>query len=180
MWKKDDARAAEVYPATKAKEISSNLSPLNSSNNRSAVPPLANTSRPVASLGKGISIVGDVTGTEDLFLDGTVEGNLDFKDCTLTIGPNGNVRADVIAREVILQGKLDGRVMGSSRVAIADTGVMAGDVKTDKLSIEEGGILRGKVETGKPAPVVQPEMPKEDAPEPTLQIIEVSTESVTE
>jgi len=180
MWKKDEARGIEVPLSNGATENSGNALPVGLSANRSVTPPQRNPSRTSASIGKGIIIVGDVTGTEDLFVDGSVEGKLTFENCSLTIGPNGNVKADVTAREVIVRGRVEGKVIGTDRVAISETGEVAGEVNTEKLSVEEGGILRGKVETGKPAPVFQLMIIKEQAPEAAIENVEVSAESVAE
>jgi cytoskeletal protein CcmA (bactofilin family) len=180
MWKKDDSRAVEISPANISTENSAKVSATTASSNRSDLSPLSNSSRATASISKGIRITGDVTGCEDIFVDGSVEGKLTLENCSLTIGPNGLVRADVTAREVIVHGKVEGKVMGSDRVALLGTGEIAGEVKTDKLSIEEGGILRGKVETGKAAPAVPRELVKEQVEEIAIENVAVSTETVVE
>jgi cytoskeletal protein CcmA (bactofilin family) len=179
MWKKDEARSAEISPANSGLENAEN-SPVAATNSRFAVPPISESSRSSASISKGIRIVGEVVGREDLFVDGTVEGSLIFENCSVTVGPNGNVRADVSAREVIVRGKIEGKVVGSERVVLQGTGEIAGEVKTEKLSIEEGGVLRGKVESGKPAPPVQPVRVKIREVEVAVEQAAVSTESVAE
>jgi cytoskeletal protein CcmA (bactofilin family) len=89
-------------------------------------------------------------GSEDLFVDGVVEGKLSLTtNSCLTIGPNGSVKADVIAREVIVRGKIEGKVTGRDRVQLWSTGQVMGEVQTDRLSIEDGALLRGKVEAGR-------------------------------
>jgi cytoskeletal protein CcmA (bactofilin family) len=180
MWKKDDARVVENSPADAASEIPAQTAAGNASAPRFSIPPLPDSSRASASISKGIRIVGEVTGSEDLFVDGTVEGNLKFENCSLTIGPNGNVRADISAREVIVRGKVEGKVSGRDRVALWGTGEIRGEVKTETLYIEEGGILRGKVEMGRPAPEVVVEPPVTPAAHTVEQYIEISTESVVE
>jgi len=81
-----------------------------------------------------------------------VEGklNLTTNSC-LTIGPNGHVRADVQAREVIVRGKIEGKVVGRDKVQLWSTGQVTGEVQTDRLAIEDGALLRGRVEAGRPA-----------------------------
>src|SRR5205823_4450382 len=87
---------------------------------------------------------------EDLFVDGVVEGKLSLTtNCCLTIGPNGSVKADVSAREVIVRGKIEGKVTGRDRVQLWSTGQVTGEVQTDRLSIEDGALLRGRVEAGR-------------------------------
>ena len=82
-------------------------------------------------------------------MDGLVEGKLNLTNGSLTIGPNGQVKADVFAREVIVRGKVDGKVLGREKVQLWSTGQVAGEVQTERLSVEEGALLRGKVEAGK-------------------------------
>jgi len=105
--------------------------------------------RTTASISQGIRIKGEVTGSEDLFVDGLVDGKLNLANGSLTIGPNGQVKADVVAREVIVRGKVEGKVLGRDKVQLWNTGYVAGEVQTERLSIEEGALLRGKVEAGK-------------------------------
>ena len=84
-----------------------------------------------------------------MFVDGLVDGKLNLTNGSLTIGPNGTVKADVYAREVIVRGKIEGKVTGRDRVQLWSTGQVTGEVQTDRLAIEEGALLKGKVEAGK-------------------------------
>jgi len=69
---------------------------------------------------------------------------------SLTIGPNGHVKADVSAREVIVRGNVEGKVSGRDRVQLWSSGQISGEVQTERLSVEEGALLRGNVDAGKP------------------------------
>ena len=102
-----------------------------------------------ASISQGIRIKGEVTGSEDLYIDGVVEGKLNLTNGNLTIGPNGVVKADVNAREVVVRGQIEGKVSGRDKVQLLGTGQIHGEVQTERLAIEEGASLRGKVEAGK-------------------------------
>jgi cytoskeletal protein CcmA (bactofilin family) len=102
-----------------------------------------------ASISQGIRIKGEVTGSEDLYIDGVVEGKLNLTNGSLTIGPNGHVKADVNAREVVVRGQIEGKVSGRDKVQLLGTGQIHGEVQTERLAIEEGASLRGKVEAGK-------------------------------
>jgi cytoskeletal protein CcmA (bactofilin family) len=104
----------------------------------------------VACISQGIRVKGDITGKEDLFVDGSLEGKLDLGNASCTIGPNGKVKADITAREVIVRGQVDGRIDGSDRVQLWNSGRVTGEVRTERLAIEDGALLRGKVEAGKP------------------------------
>jgi len=113
-----------------------------------------------ACISHGIRIKGEVTGSEDLFVDGVVEGKLSLTtNSCLTIGPNGHVKADVLAREVIVRGKIEGKVTGRDKVQLWSTGQVTGEVQTDRLAIEDGALLRGRVEAGRqPQPGKTPEI----------------------
>jgi cytoskeletal protein CcmA (bactofilin family) len=149
MWKKEDSKP-DGTPSTPA--TSSNSAPVAasapaSSPANSSAPPTS--SRATACISQGIKIKGEVNGSEDLFVDGTVDGKLNLTNGSLTIGPNGQVKADVVAREVIVRGKIEGKVTGRDRVQLWSTGQVAGEVQTDRLAIEDGALLRGKVEAGR-------------------------------
>ncbi len=123
-----------------------------------AVPP-PNTYTPVkpatspmdqANIGRTLVIKGEVTGAESLFIDGRVEGTISFPDNRVTIGRNGNVAANITAKEIVIMGKVQGNVEASDRLDIRSEGVLAGDVITHRISVEEGAILKGGVEVRNP------------------------------
>src|SRR6267378_1062199 len=152
MWKKEDAKpqgVADNSPvpafASKAPAATPASTPLSSSS-------IPASSRAAACISQGIRIKGEVTGSEDLFVDGVVEGKLSLTtNSCLTIGPNGHVKADVLAREVIVRGKIEGKVTGRDKVQLWSTGQVTGEVQTDRLAIEDGALLRGRVEAGRQA-----------------------------
>ena len=144
MWKKEDAKSPAVAENSSASSGFTKSQSFDSSNSFSDSP------RPAASIGQGIRIKGEVTGTEDLFVDGFVEGKLNLAaDCSLTIGPNGNIKADLVAREIIVRGKVEGKVIARDKLQIGSTGEINGEVQTGRLAIEDGATLRGKVEAGR-------------------------------
>ena len=147
MWKKEDAKPQGV--AENSTGPIPSYSPTSSVSAISSGTPLATPSRAGASISQGIRIKGEVTGSEDLYIDGVVEGKLNLANGSLTIGPNGCVKADVNAREVIVQGRIEGKVSGRDKVQLLGTGQVNGEVQTERLAIEEGATLRGKVEAGK-------------------------------
>ena len=103
----------------------------------------------LAHIGKSVVIKGELSGSEDLYLDGQVEGSIELRDHSLTVGPNGKVKANVSAKGVVIQGKLDGSVTASDRVELRQSAVVTGDVTTQRISIEEGAFLKGKVDIQK-------------------------------
>ena len=103
-------------------------------------------------IGKSVIIRGGLSGNEDLFIDGDVEGTVTLPDSCLTIGPNAQVKADVSAREVIIFGRLTGNVKATGRVELRQSAVVNGDILAGRLSIEDSAVLTGRVEL-KVAPV---------------------------
>ena len=160
MWQKKETSRPES-PAEQSANSAVSTAP-NLSNPRDAnfsVPAAPAASRPAstgsAMISHGIRIKGEVTGSEDLFIDGHLEGKLNLTNSKLTVGPNGEVKADVFAREVIVLGRVDGKIVGRERIQLGSTGNVAGDLQTERLAIEDGAVLRGKIEieTGKPIQV---------------------------
>jgi cytoskeletal protein CcmA (bactofilin family) len=100
----------------------------------------------LAQIGKSVVIKGELSGSEDLYLDGQVEGSIALKGNSLTVGPNGHVKASVDAKGVVVQGKLEGNIQASDRVELRKSAVVSGDITTQRISIEEGAFLKGKVE----------------------------------
>lgn len=110
----------------------------------------------MAHIGKSVVIRGELSGSEDLFIDGEVEGTIELKGNRLTIGPNGQVKANVNARGVVVQGKLNGNINASDRVDLKQSAVVLGDVTTQRISIEDGAYFKGGVDIQKEAPRVEP------------------------
>ena len=100
----------------------------------------------LAQIGKSVVIKGELSGSEDLYVDGQVEGSISLKNFSLTVGPNGQVKASVEAKVLVVQGKLEGNVVISDRVELRKSAIITGDITTQRISIEEGAYLRGKVD----------------------------------
>jgi cytoskeletal protein CcmA (bactofilin family) len=100
----------------------------------------------VAVIGKSVQIRGEVKGSEDLMVDGHVEGTITLLESRLTIGPNAHVAANVSAKDVIVLGHLIGNVSATGRVELRDGCDLVGDISAGRLSIEEKAVFRGKVE----------------------------------
>lgn len=99
-----------------------------------------------AVIGKSVQIRGEVNGSEDLQVDGQVEGTITLKDSRLTIGPNARVAANVSARDVIILGTLNGNIQATGRVELRQGGSLIGDLAAARLSIEENANFKGKVD----------------------------------
>jgi len=108
------------------------------------VKPLDN--RQVANIGKSVVIKGELSGSEDLYLDGEVEGSVELNGNSLTVGPNGRVRAHVNAREVVVNGQMDGNITARERVELRKSAVLVGDIRTQRIMIEEGAYFKGSID----------------------------------
>jgi cytoskeletal protein CcmA (bactofilin family) len=97
-------------------------------------------------------VKGELSGSEDLYVDGVVEGSVALRGQTLTVGPNGCVRANVEARNVIIHGKVDGDVHATERVELRKTASLSGDISTARISIEDGAFFKGTIDIQKPEP----------------------------
>jgi cytoskeletal protein CcmA (bactofilin family) len=99
----------------------------------------------VANIGKSISIRGDLTGNEDMVIEGQVEGKVDLPNNQLTVGANGKLKAEIHAKSIVVVGHVDGNVFGLERVEIQATGRVDGDVTAPKLIVSEGAQLNGAI-----------------------------------
>ena len=105
----------------------------------------------MANIGKSITISGDLTGEEDLVIEGKVEGKVTLPNSVLTIGANGTIKAEVSAKSVVVIGRVSGNVRGTERVEIQATGIVEGDVIAPRLVVAEGAVVNGSIQmTSKP------------------------------
>jgi cytoskeletal protein CcmA (bactofilin family) len=99
-----------------------------------------------AHIGKSVSIKGELSGSEDVYVDGQVDGSIQLSGNSITIGPNARVHASVSARNVVVGGVLDGNIQAAERTELRKTAVVNGDVATKRIAIEEGAFFKGKLE----------------------------------
>ena len=104
-------------------------------------------------IGKAVTIRGELSGNEDLYLDGDMEGTITLAENVLTLGPNARVLANVRAKDIVVYGNLKGDLHATGKVEICGSAVVNGDIYSRRLSIEENATIRGKVNlgTGEPA-----------------------------
>ena len=100
-----------------------------------------------AVIGKSVRIHGELTGSEDLYLDGEIEGTVALSESRFTVGPNAKVLADVQARDVIVFGRVEGNIQATGRVELRQGSTVIGNITALRLSIEESAAVSGKVET---------------------------------
>jgi cytoskeletal protein CcmA (bactofilin family) len=99
-----------------------------------------------ARIGKTVVICGEVKGSEDLILDGRVEGTVTLTESRLTIGPNAIIAADLTARDLLIQGQVRGNVVATGRVELRAGCNVEGDIRALRLAIEDNAVFRGKVD----------------------------------
>jgi cytoskeletal protein CcmA (bactofilin family) len=97
-------------------------------------------------IGRSVTITGELSGKEDLYMDGVVEGTISLPESRLTIGPNARVKADINAHDVVIYGLVEGNIRATGRIELRESAVMRGDIVAERLSIEENASIKGKVE----------------------------------
>jgi len=128
-------------------------------------PPLPSAAPPVHSvpsqIGKLTAIKGEVSGSESVYLDGKLEGSVELLDGSLTVGPDARIRANLRARSIVIQGRVDGNMYGLERVELKKSAILVGDIYTTRIAIEDGAVLEGNVRIHKDIPSSQTK--KQDA-----------------
>jgi cytoskeletal protein CcmA (bactofilin family) len=97
-------------------------------------------------IGKSVTIRGEVSGNEDLYMDGVVEGTISLPESRLTVGPNARITADLQARDVVIYGRVEGNISAAGRIELRESAVVKGDIAAERLSIEENASIKGRVE----------------------------------
>ena len=112
--------------------------------------------RDIVNIGKSVVIKGELYGSEDLTIEGQVEGTIQLRDNVLTIGPNGKIKAQIFAKAVIILGEVTGNVTASEKVDIRDNGSVDGDIISPRVAIAEGAHFRGSVDMQRKGAPAQP------------------------
>jgi cytoskeletal protein CcmA (bactofilin family) len=99
-----------------------------------------------ASIGKAVTIKGEIHSQEDLYIDGKVEGLLDLKDHKLTVGPNGRADTNITAREVVVMGTVHGNIEAQQKITIRKDGNLIGNIKTTGIIIEDDAYFKGSID----------------------------------
>ena len=151
MWKRDEAVKPTGQPAPAAAPA-----PQPSVSVPPPQPEPRRIERDVVNIGKSVVIKGELNGSEDLTVEGHVEGKIELKDHVLTIGPNGKIKAQVFAKAVIVLGEVHGNVTASEKVDIRDGGSVDGDIISPRVAIAEGAHFRGSVDMQRKGGVAAP------------------------
>lgn len=118
-------------------------------------------------IGRTVTIRGDLSGKEDLYMDGDIEGTITVAENALTVGPNARVVADIHARDVIVLGTVSGNLLASGRVELRQSASVLGDITAARLSIEDNAVLKGRVELKTPG-AERSQTPQAAAPQGSL------------
>ena len=150
MWKRDEA----------VKPSGGGTQPAPAPAAPTAPPPAAEAARPqpitsvdshrglekTVNIGKSVIIKGELNGSEDLAIEGQVEGKIELRQNVLTIGPNGKIKAQVFAKSVVILGEVTGNVTATEKVEIRDNGSVDGDIAAPRVAIAEGAHFRGSID----------------------------------
>ena len=163
MWKRDEA----VKPTV----------PAGSGSAPTVVPPAAEAARTpsapsepqrgmersTVNIGKSVVIKGELSGSEDLTIEGQVDGKIELRQNVLTIGPNGKIKAQVFAKSVVILGEVTGNVTASEKVDIRDNGSVDGDIAAPRVAIAEGAHFRGSIDMQRAGAGAKPEQKADKA-----------------
>jgi cytoskeletal protein CcmA (bactofilin family) len=103
----------------------------------------------IVNIGKSVVIKGELSGSEDLIIEGQVDGKIELRENVLTIGPNGRIKAQIYAKAVIVQGEVTGNISATEKVDIRDDGSVDGDISSPRVAIAEGAHFRGSIDMQK-------------------------------
>jgi cytoskeletal protein CcmA (bactofilin family) len=165
MWKKDEP--APTRPLGQGNPGTSPSEPVSAPRVASAEPTVQMKGTEMVNIGKSVVIKGELNGSEDLTIEGQVEGKIELRDHVLTIGPNGRIKAQVFAKAVVVLGKVSGNVSASEKVDIRDSGSVEGDIVAPRVAIADGAYFRGSIDMQRSAKAdVRSEQKTEQKPEP--------------
>jgi cytoskeletal protein CcmA (bactofilin family) len=134
MWNQNDSRQSKTTPA-----LADLSAPIRKASDGTEIR--------VATVGRSVVVKGDISGSEDLTVDGQVEGRITLPQYSLTVGPNATVRANVSARVVTIFGTVVGDVNAEEKVDVRRGGSVEGHISCTSLAVQEGAVLGGKIET---------------------------------
>jgi cytoskeletal protein CcmA (bactofilin family) len=177
MWKRDEAVKPTSGQPTPSAPVAQSHQQASASPAPQPEAARRQMERDVVNIGKSVVIKGELNGSEDLTIEGHVEGKIELKDHVLTIGPNGKIKAAVFAKAVIVLGEVNGNVTASEKVDIRDGGSVDGDIVSPRVAIAEGAHFRGSVDmqrkggqSGQQRPAGQPAPQAQVQPQPAVQV----------
>src|SRR5688572_20843882 len=149
MWKRDDAAAGQPQQGAQA--------PVRPQEPQTKASDRQESSK--VNIGKSVIIKGELSGSEDLTIEGQVEGKIELRQNVLTIGPNGRIKAEINAKAVIVQGEVIGNVTATEKVDIRDAGSVDGDLTAPRIAIADGAHFRGSIDMKSSGAGAKPSQP---------------------
>lgn len=143
MWKRDEAVRQPAVPHNEAAAAAAPAAATQASRPDNIK---SQNGRDVVNIGKSVVIKGELNGSEDLTIEGQVEGKIELRDHVLTIGPNGKIKAELFAKSVVVLGEVIGNISASEKVDIRENGSVEGDITAPRVAIAEGAHFRGSVD----------------------------------
>ncbi len=166
MWKRDEAVRSPAVPTNEPSVAAS------ATQSRPDTMVKGQNERDVVNIGKSVVIKGELNGSEDLTIEGHVEGKIELRDHVLTIGPNGKIKAELHAKAIVVLGEVIGNVSATDKVDIRENGSVDGDITAPRVAIAEGAHFRGSVDMqnkgGKAAPAPRPVQAPEVRPQASV------------
>ena len=148
MWKRDEAVKPTVPGGSGSTPAPTAAPPAAEAVRTHSAPsePQRGMERSTVNIGKSVVIKGELSGSEDLTIEGQVDGKIELRQNVLTIGPNGKIKAQVFAKSVVILGEVTGNVTASEKVDIRDNGSVDGDIAAPRVAIAEGAHFRGSID----------------------------------
>ena len=148
MWKRDEAVKPTVPAGSGSAPAPTAVPPAAEAARTHSAPsePQRGMERTTVNIGKSVVIKGELSGSEDLTIEGQVDGKIELRQNVLTIGPNGKIKAQVFAKSVVILGEVTGNVTASEKVDIRDNGSVDGDIAAPRVAIAEGAHFRGSID----------------------------------
>jgi cytoskeletal protein CcmA (bactofilin family) len=145
MWKRDEGvKPQAVQPPSPS--LAAGSATTASGARTSEIESRRQMERNLVNIGKSVIVKGELSGSEDLTIDGQVEGKIELRDHVLTIGPNGRIKAEVFAKAVVVLGQVTGNVTATEKIDIRDNGSLEGDLQSPRVAIAEGAHFRGSID----------------------------------
>jgi cytoskeletal protein CcmA (bactofilin family) len=150
MWKPNQPGTSSLTPAEPTRPQLPTATGADAQHGRPPLPTAVAATSEQATIGKSLVIKGEISGSETLYIDGQVEGSVNMSGNRVIVGRNGIVAANIVAREVVVLGKVRGNINASDRVDIRSEGSLTGDVIAQRISIEDGAYFKGGIDIRKP------------------------------
>ena len=157
MWKKDEA----VRPPQPTGSGPAPM-PVESHSPRADAP--RHVERDMVNIGKSVVIKGELSGSEDLTIEGQVEGKIELRQNILTIGANAKIKAQIFAKAIVIQGEVHGNVTATEKVDIRDAGSVDGDLSAPRVAIADGAHFRGSIDMQRQGGAKPADKPAESKP----------------